>query len=316
MNDEIQHIASNENQRVEPALPKPIPLALGLITSVLILIGVFFPQTYLPRARDTERIQVASVSSAFTEPSLTARAAIVYDVQLKEILFEKNAHAQLPLASITKLMPTLIALESLPRDVPITIAENMLWAEGDSGFVIGERWDLLDLIDATLVTSSNDGATALASAVSGGSMEQAISLMNKRARALDLHQTYFLNPTGLDESGTMAGAYGSAYDVAQLLAFLITQYPEALERTAHDTTLFTPENGASVNAHNTNEALGEIPGFIAGKTGYTDLAGGNFAVAFDVEVGHPIIVVVLGSTQAGRFEDVRTLVRATRDAFK
>jgi len=299
-----------------PALP--IPLSLAVVGVILIGIGMYWPHSrfqtpYLP---ETES-QAAAVSlPQFAASDIEARAAIVYDVRSGAIIFEKNARIQLPLASLTKLMLVLTAAEILPIEKTITITPSMLYAEGDNGFVPGQEWKLLDLIDAALVSSSNDAATALALSIGEGSAAGTVNLMNKNARLLGLHQTYFLNPTGLDESTTVSGAYGSAYDVAKLLAQLVATHSDMLDHTSRSDVFLTSQNGSEVRAQNTNEALNDIPGLIAGKTGYTDLAGGNLAVAFDVDVGHPMIVVVLGSSQEGRFKDVGSLVRATRDAFQ
>jgi D-alanyl-D-alanine carboxypeptidase len=125
-------------------------------------------------------------------------------------------------------------------------------------------------------------------------------------------QSYFLNGTGLDESATMAGAYGSAEDIARLLAYGIRSNSDVFAATARDTMVITSESGTQHRAVNTNEALNAIPALIAGKTGYTDLAGGNLAIAFDAGLERPMIIVVLGSTQDGRFEDMKTLVDAAR----
>ena len=291
----------------------PMPAVVGFI-SLALFAGAFCSSRIFPQHTNvvTTRAATASVASAFTDISINARAAIVYDARQQRILFEKNANAQLPLASLTKLMLALVAFETLPNDVNIVITPQALSAEGDSGLTVGEIWHLQDLIDATLIPSSNDGAQALALSMSDESTTRAVLMMNRRARELGLESMYFVNPTGLDESPTMAGAYASAKDVALLLAHL-AQYEQAvLDGTSRDGMLLTSESGITHEAVNTNEALGQIPGMIGGKTGYTRLAGGNLAIAFDSSVGHPIIVVVLGSTESGRFYDVRALVNAAR----
>jgi len=80
--------------------------------------------------------------------------------------------------------------------------------------------------------------------------------------------------------------------------------------------LISDEDGVEHTANNTNKALGEIPGLIAGKTGFTDLADGNLAIMFDAGVGHPVAVVVLHSSKDGRFEDVKRLVQFSLDHLK
>jgi D-alanyl-D-alanine carboxypeptidase len=113
---------------------------------------------------------------------------------------------------------------------------------------------------------------------------------------------HFANPTGLDTSSTTAGAYGSARDMALLVSDFLRQYPVLFSATVNETTPMKA----------TAEPILDIPGLIGAKTGYTDLAGGNLVAAFDIEVGHPIVVVVLGSSREGRFTDVRNLIDAAR----
>jgi len=304
-------------RQLGPAFPMPMVVAFAVCLALLagtLWYGV--SSMSAPVAEDIRKTQTAAAAGVFEAVPLTAKAVIVYDAKEQAVLFEKNAQTQLPLASLTKAMLALVAVETLLDDALIPITPEALAAEGDTGFGPGEEWALQNLIDATLIPSSNDGAYALAIASGNGSVPRTVSLMNKRARELGLSNTYFLNPTGLDESASMAGAYGSAHDIALLLSYLALTEPAVLDGTTRDGMLLTSENGIEHTAVNTNEALGQIPGLIGGKTGYTDLAGGNLAVVFDAGLGHPIVVVVLGSTQEGRFEDVRMLVRATRETLR
>ena len=103
--------------------------------------------------------------------------------------------------------------------------------------------------------------------------------------------------------------------MATLFAYAAKSGTGVFSGTARGDVLLTSENGEKQTmAQNTNEAEAEIAGLIMGKTGYTDLAGGNLAVVFDVGLAHPIVAVVLGSTPDDRFKDIRALVEATRDA--
>ena len=124
-------------------------------------------------------------------------------------------------------------------------------------------------------------------------------------------ETYFLNASGLDDSEALNGGYGSASDVARLLVASQKQIPEIMSRTADPQSDFQSESGAWVHAQNTNLAIPNIPGLIAGKTGFTDIAGGNLAILFDADIGHPVAIIVLGSSKEGRFDDVTALVHAT-----
>ena len=122
-------------------------------------------------------------------------------------------------------------------------------------------------------------------------------------------QSYFLNSTGLDLSSSTAGAYGSALDVAHLVTLMLREYPDVF-----DATIKNPKTqaGSGIGSESTTEPIWDIPGLIAAKTGYTELAGGNLAVAVDLGLNQPVIVVVLGSTHEGRFEDVRYLTQEAR----
>ena len=148
---------------------------------------------------------------------------------------------------------------------------------------------------------------------SGGA---ALSRMNTLVKELGLQYTYFLNISGLDISATQAGSYGSARDMAKLFAYAASAQPSLFSGTAQNDLLLSDANGnGRVAASNTNDAQGAIPGLIMGKTGLTDLAGGNLVVVFDVGLAHPMVAVVLGSTESARFQDVQKLVVAARKAI-
>ena len=242
--------------------------------------------------------------------AITAKAAIIYDPVTKEVLFAKNADVQLPLASLTKLMSADTVLSLSPTNSSVTITAQDIKPEGDWGLIPGETWNLLDLLRFGLVASSNDAMQAAAAAAPG----DVIADMNKRAQQLGLTQTYFTNPTGLDVNLETAGAYGSAHDVAVLAATFLAQYPALFEATTHSSVSMTSQ-GHTLTATSTDVPILDIPGLIAAKTGYTDLAGGNLVAAFDTGINHPLIVAVLGSTVDGRFEDVKTLINAARQTL-
>jgi len=135
--------------------------------------------------------------------------------------------------------------------------------------------------------------------------------MNKEADNLGMKNTYYFNETGLDQSATTSGAYGSAQDVATLFAHIIEHEPALLTATTKKEISGQTLDGAFYVATNTDGIVNQIPGVIGSKTGYTSLAGGNLVIAFDPEIGRPIVICVLGSTEQGRFEDVKTLTAAT-----
>lgn len=250
----------------------------------------------------------------FGSVPVTAKAVVVYDIAADEILYAKGATQQLPLASITKLLTVYIAHTELSEATPVTISKTALATEGESGFSEGEVWRLGDLADFTLLTSSNDGAAALAEKVEqqltdGESFSE---LMNVYASSLGMSQSYFLNPTGLDHSLETGGGYGSARDVTKLLRHIYRERPAMLSITRSPYKTLSSFS-TSYDAENTNMLVGEIPGLIASKTGFTDLAGGNLAIVFDTGIGREVAIVVLGSTWDDRFVDALTLAEIARD---
>jgi D-alanyl-D-alanine carboxypeptidase len=249
--------------------------------------------------------------TAFTNVSLQAKSAYVWDIKKQKALFAKNADSVLPLASITKIMTADVASELLSATSTISISASDLAQEGDSGLLLNERWTFRKLIDFTLAVSSNDGASAIASTASPNFIEK----MNEKAKSLGLSSMRFYNPTGLDESITQSGAYGSASDVAKLFSYTLQTHPEIFSATR--TARFTTSSIDKINhtAVNTDAEINNIPGIIGSKTGFSDLAGGNLAIVYDAGVNYPIIIVVLGSTYDGRFSDMTALVQATNQAL-
>ncbi|MBU2109746.1 serine hydrolase [Patescibacteria group bacterium] len=240
-------------------------------------------------------------TAPFENINLEAKSAYIYDVVKEKSIFELNADSQLPLASLTKLMTAVVAKENIPEWMLIDIGEESVLQEGDSGFMLGERWKIADLIDAMLISSSNDAAAAIAL-----NSEDFISLMNKKSADLNLVQTYFLNATGLDLTNYLSGGYGSAKDVAKLMDYLVKKHSSLLEVTRYDSLKIN-----SRNFKNTNKLIEHLPGIIGSKTGFSDLARGNLAVVFDMGLEHPVIIVALGSSEEGRFEDIEKLYNET-----
>ena len=252
-----------------------------------------------------------------------AKSAYVFDIKENKVLYKKNEFIQLPLASLTKLMMALTASRLFPVNSKVIIKKEFLSAEGDSGLFADESWRLSDLLDFSLMVSSNDGARSIASVVGAFDLKTEdyilgrrdfITKMNLLAKELDLKQTYFTNESGLDVGG-VSGGYGSAIDVANLMKYILKNYPDILEATKYQSLEILSLTKIH-KAENTNIDINKIPNLIASKTGYTDMAGGNLAVAFDASIGRPVIVVVLGSSVDGRFNDVSALVKASLEYIR
>lgn len=289
---------------------------LGVLVALVPSVAYEEPQTQLAAA-------AAKRTEPFKDIAIDAESAFVYDVRRDSELFAKNSTAQLPLASLTKVMLALAVAEVLPLDSTITVSREAV-EKGGGGLTWGEEWKVRDLIDYTLITSSNTGAEALSEAAQpllaqkypdGAKANATVWRMNALAQDLGMRETYFVNVTGLDESPTQAGAQGSARDVATLFAYALRTNPELFNGTTHTDVPLGPTNFPERSAHNTNNALAEIDGLLMGKTGTTDLAGGNLAIAFLGADERPIIIVVLSSTPEGRFADITKLAAAAREAI-
>lgn len=273
----------------------------------------------LPLADEQSSNVIQSDSNAdnpFLDIVIAAKSAYVWDISSQKALFKKSESTQLPLASIAKLMTALVAQEVLDESQPIKIDGLSIRQDGDSGLFVGEIFERLTLSDLVLMSSSNDGAYALAAAA--GSMlstengaNSFVNAMNIRAKEIGLLETYFKNPTGLDLSQTEGGAYGSARDMAFLMEYIVINYPTLLEFTLEDKARVYSKSGQYHDTENTNYYIDDVPGLIGSKTGYTDLAGGNLVIAFNVGLNRPIVAVVLGSTSQERFTDMLQLVAAT-----
>lgn len=254
------------------------------------------------------------------EVALRAEAVYVWDVTGQRVLYSKNAEKALPIASITKLMTTLVAHELIEENRKLFVPLSAILQEGSSGLSVKEEFTAEELSELALISSSNDAAYALAASVGEllGEQDptsQFIRGMNIRAEELGLMTLDFSNPTGLDLSLTEPGAIGSARDVSFLMEYIITTYPEIITPTQQKNTKVYNTAGAYHEADNTNQAVLDIPNLIGSKTGYTDLAGGNLTVAFNAGLNRPIIITVLGSTRDERFTDVLTLIDAVQDSL-
>ncbi len=299
-------------------LPRHLHIAIAAVLAVA-LVGAAFAVGAVIMLSSKKPAPAAVAAAVVLFPSapsispdsLLARAAIIYDPTDGRVLFAKDADESLPLASLTKLMTAEVVLGNVSPDTMVTITKEDLAPGGDwdGGLKLGDKVSVGSLLKIGLIASSNDAITAAASAVGEGY----VAKMNTEAASMGLSKTRFFNPTGLDIDANTAGAYGSVFDVARLAANFYAHYPQYFELTRNQ-SVSVERDGEQQLGTATAAPLLTTPGFIAAKTGYTDLAGGNLVALFDVEVGHPLVAVVLGSTRDGRFDDMLALIKAARAA--
>ncbi len=264
-----------------------------------------------------------TIKSPYGELKLQAKSVYVWDINAHKKLYGKEEEKQLPLASVTKMMMALVAVELLPSDTKITIISIDLESEGDNGLFPGEKWALADLLNFTLISSSNDGASAIASVAGATLLREAsssdpflnkqlfIEKMNEKAEAIGLTNTHFSNESGLDVDSVTSGAYGSTRDMAMLFQYIFKKHSELFTPTTYKKIDLTSLSKVTHHVANTNGGVAQVTGLIGSKTGYTELAGGNLVVVVDIGVDHPVVIAVLGSTREGRFTDVAQLINAT-----
>ncbi len=308
---------------MQPIQPEENDVRIPLIAFNISLIALVVSLGFLIYQVDTKKDHVAEQKNihvaVFLQPEVIASSYVVLDIESGTVIAEKNSQVTRPLASVTKVMSAVVARSVLPKDSEVTIRKEFLEEEGDSGLRDGEVFKLSDLLDLSLIVSSNDGARSIAS-VAGVFMlnttdysfgrSEFIKEMNLQAKKLGLNSLSFTNETGLDNEDGTTGGYGNAQDIAKLFAYALKEYPDLLEATSH--TKDTVKSLQYVhNLENTNNSLGEIPNIIASKTGFTGIAGGNLAIVFDAGFGRPIAIVVLGSTTDGRFTDMVALASST-----
>ena len=203
-------------------------------------------------------------ANASVPPALSAASAVLVDGESGRILFEKNAHEERSIASITKLMTALVAVErSASLDQEVTVRPEWTGIEGSSIYLrAGETVTLETLLYGLLLNSGNDAAVALAEACAGD-VETFVEWMNVRADELGMEHTHFMNPNGLSEDGH----YSTAYDMA--LAACACSQDETLRKITATKSITM----GSRTFTNHNKLLWRYDGCFGMKTGYTELSG-------------------------------------------
>ncbi|MBM7577476.1 D-alanyl-D-alanine carboxypeptidase family protein [Jeotgalibacillus terrae] len=198
---------------------------------------------------------------------VSAQSSILIEAESGRVLFNKNEHEKLKIASITKIMTAHVALKHGNLDDQVKISTKASSAEGSSLYLkAGEKVLLKDLLYGLLLRSGNDAAVAIAEHISG-SVEQFAELMNKEAKAFQMSNSYFTNPHGLD---TDDKHLSTAFDMA-----ILTK--EAIKNDQFNTIFSSKSYKPSFNDYHWNNkhrlVTGLYPHSDGGKTGFTKKAG-------------------------------------------
>lgn len=197
----------------------------------------------------------------------SASSAILMDRKSGRILYSKNMHQVRSVASISKIMTAILALESGKANEEVTIGEEVLKSYGSGIYIhVGEHMKLKDLVYGLMLRSGNDAAYSIASYVSGN-VENFVLKMNEKAKEIGMKNTIFHNPNGLEEEG---GNLSTAYDMALLTCYAMKNedYREIVKTKKHKVT--TDFNTYSWT--NKNKMLSLYSLSTGGKTGYTEVA--------------------------------------------
>ena len=200
---------------------------------------------------------------------LSAQCAVLYYPDAKKILFAKNADTRRSMASTTKIMTSLLALEECTPDRVVTITSSMVNVEGTSSALCeGDKITLLDLVYCMMLESGNDAANAVALTLSE-SFEGFAEKMNKRASGIGMKNTSFVTPSGLDDENH----YTTAYDMALLAAEALEnrEFYSVSSAESKKISFVSPEKSKTMYNH--NKLLTSYEGCIGLKTGYTKKSG-------------------------------------------
>lgn len=197
----------------------------------------------------------------------SARSAILMDMDSNRILYEENINEKRSVASISKIMTALVAIESRKLDEVVVVGDEIQKSYG-SGIYIkeGEEMFLRDLVYGLMLRSGNDAALAIAKYV-GGTVEDFVKMMNKKANEIGMKNTTFNNPSGLDQD---KGNYSTAYDMAILTSF-------AMKNEEYKKITGTKKHTVKTNMNtyswiNKNKLLSIYKYTTGGKTGFTEIA--------------------------------------------
>jgi len=303
-----------------------------LIVAVFFLAGlfcgraIFIIQKYLEDFLWAKKLEAAPLPffiadihqnyAGLVDLGIIAESGLLVEIKGEEerTIFKRAERQKMAIASLSKLMTAVIASEFYPLDLKTKISKKAVLQDEDNGNLkIGEELTVENLLYLLLMESSNDAAMALAEITS----ERAFTaLMNLKARELGMKETYFFNVSGLDgdanngddaEEGETGFNFSTASDLIRLGKYILEK-PLILEIISKKEYPLYLENGSFHHLlKNTDELLGQLPGFIGGKTGFTERAGGCFLFISKCEkAGSFFVGVVLNSTD--RFGDAKKLL--------
>lgn len=270
------------------------PVLIGMLSLLCVAAGPPGLSGTQPGSPVLYAEDIAAIESTKLPPLLSAPEALLADSDTSQVLLAVNPDNPRPMASITKLMTALLALERSHLEDQVVVSPTALVGESTMGLQSGEVVTVEDLLWGLLLNSGNDAAVALAEHVAG-SVPGFVVMMNTRAAELGLLSTHFANPHGMDAPDH----YSSAHDLWRLAEETLA-YPKVREIVGTQST-----TRAGHPLWNQNVLLATYPDADGVKTGTTDLAGQSL-VASVTRDGHRVLAIILGSSD--RYADARALL--------
>ncbi|HSX10012.1 MAG TPA: D-alanyl-D-alanine carboxypeptidase family protein [Candidatus Saccharimonadales bacterium] len=222
---------------------------------------------------------------------LTAQSVLMYDLTENKILYEKDPDIRRPMASLTKIMTAIIALDNKKPDDEYVVTHDDIVGQDSMGVSAGEIYNFQDLLHGLLLPSGNDAAEVFAHNYPTG-RTGFIQAMNDKAKALGMLNTHYTNPSGLQGDGDQ---YTTAYDLLIATKYALEQYPEFASTVATATYDIPATNHhKALSLANETNLLTTYPGVEGVKTGYTPDAGLCLVTYLNYD-GHKIIGIILNS---------------------
>lgn len=259
--------------------------------------------------------------------SLYSKSAVLMDTKTKRVLYEKNGYEPLPMASTTKIMTCIIALENADTNKVIKVSK---FAASMPAVHLqmeeGEEYYLNDLLYSLMLESHNDTAVAIAEGVSGD-LDAFLKLMNEKAIEIGCEDTLFLTPNGLDKSVKDQEEnelihHTTAADLAKIMSYCINESPKAddfLKITRTQTYTFSDVSGKRMfTCNNHNSFLNMMDGALSGKTGFTAAAGYCYVGALSLD-GEEYVVALLAcgwpNNKSYKWSDTKRLMSYGLDNY-
>ena len=229
------------------------------------------------------------------------------------ILSEKKADEVIAIASLTKLMTAIIVLENYNLDDLIQISASAVATYGDAGNLqIGEIMTIRDLLYITLIESSNDGAEALAEKMGVSTF---VYKMNEKAASLGMNNTWFINPSGLDEGNLYN--FSTVNDLKKMVVYILENHSLIAEILSLPEKELTSHSGISRTIKNTNVLLKESDAYLWGKTGYTNRANGCLILIlnnFSINNNQGYVINIIAGAD-DKFGEARKLEQWLEESF-